>query len=112
MEGPLSDQWADVRLFGSGYRSRHYHPRIPNRQTRRHRIARGNAQHRSGAKFQICLASMLETASIWLHALPVGWMAVVVFGATYLTALVIHAVVSTLATFGWVHSLKAVSPGM
>src|SRR5215469_17158700 len=57
MEGPLSDQWADVRLFGSGYRSRHYHPRIPNRQTRRHRIARGNAQHRSGAKFQICLAS-------------------------------------------------------
>jgi hypothetical protein len=55
---------------------------------------------------------MLETASIWLHALPVGWMAVVVFGATYLIALVIHAVVRTLATFGWVHSLKAVSPGM
>ena len=54
--GPAADV-AGVRLFGSGYRSRHYHPRIPNRQTRRHRIARGNAQHRSGGKFQICLAS-------------------------------------------------------
>ena len=33
MEGQLSDQWASVRLFGSGYRSHHYHHRIPNRQT-------------------------------------------------------------------------------
>jgi hypothetical protein len=39
MEGQLSHQWPGVRLFGSGYRSRHYHPRIPNRQTR-WRIAR------------------------------------------------------------------------
>src|SRR5215472_15171422 len=59
MEGQLSDQWAGVRLLGSGYRSRHYHPRIPNRQARQHRIARGNARHRSGRKFQICLASLM-----------------------------------------------------
>src|SRR6516162_5111703 len=57
MEGQLSDQWAGVRLLGSGYRSRHYHPWIPNRQARQHRIALGNARHRSGRKFQICLAS-------------------------------------------------------
>src|SRR5215471_16674438 len=58
MEGQLSDQWAGVRLLGSVYRSRHYHPWIPNRQARQHRIARGNARHRSGRKFQICLASI------------------------------------------------------
>ena len=38
--GQLSHQWAGVRLFGSGYRSRHHHPRVPNRQTRWHQIAR------------------------------------------------------------------------
>jgi hypothetical protein len=56
-DGQLSHQWAGVRLFGSGYRSRHLHPRVPNRQTRWHQIARQTLNTDPGGKFQICLAS-------------------------------------------------------
>jgi hypothetical protein len=36
--------------------------------------------------------------SDWLHALPVVWMALMVFGATYLVAAGIYFAVSRLAT--------------
>ena len=50
--------------------------------------------------------------SDWLHALPVVWMAVVVFGLTYLVAAAIYAAVVSLAARGYARSFKAVSPGM
>jgi|SRR5438309_6084332 len=50
--------------------------------------------------------------SDWLHALPVVWMALMVFGATYLVAAGIYFAVSRLATGGRARSFKAVSPGM
>lgn len=36
--------------------------------------------------------------SDWLHNLPVAWMAVVIFGVTYLIAVAIYTVVMALAT--------------
>jgi hypothetical protein len=48
----------------------------------------------------------------WLHNLPVVWMAVVVFGATYLVAAAINAVVTSLAVGERARSFKAVSAGM
>ena len=50
--------------------------------------------------------------SDWLHNLPLPWMAVVVFGATYLVAGSIHFVVGALAGGDRTRSFKAVSPGM
>jgi hypothetical protein len=50
--------------------------------------------------------------SDWLHALPVGWMAIVVFGGTYLVAAAIHWLVLGLATGERARALKGVSPGM
>jgi hypothetical protein len=50
--------------------------------------------------------------SDWLHALPVVWMALMVFGATYLVAAGIYFAVSRLAAGGRARSFKAVSPGM
>ena len=55
---------------------------------------------------------MLQFASNWLHALPLGWMAVVVFGGTYVVAVVIYAIVRGLATPERARSFKAVSSGM
>ena len=48
----------------------------------------------------------------WFHELPVPWMALLVFGITYLLALGIHAGVATLARTGRAKSFKSVSPGM
>src|SRR6266852_4458986 len=48
----------------------------------------------------------------WLHNLPVVWIALVVFGATYLVTAVIYAVVMVLAAGERARSFKAVSPGM
>jgi len=48
----------------------------------------------------------------WFHELPVAWMALFVFGLTYLLALVIHAGVGRLARRGRGKTFKAVSPGM
>src|SRR5258705_6916681 len=50
--------------------------------------------------------------SDWFHELPVAWMALLVFGFTYLLALAIHAGVAALAKSGRAKSFKAVSPGM
>jgi hypothetical protein len=50
--------------------------------------------------------------SDWLHALPVVWMALVVFGLTYLVAAAIYVAVVSLAARGYARSFKAVSPGM
>jgi hypothetical protein len=50
--------------------------------------------------------------SDWLHNLPVVWMALVVFGFTYLVAAAIYAVVTVLAVGERARSFKAISPGM
>jgi len=48
----------------------------------------------------------------WLFNLPVPWMALVVFVATYFTAGSIYLVVTRLAVNGRAKAFKAVSPGM
>jgi hypothetical protein len=48
----------------------------------------------------------------WLHNLPIPWMAVVIFGFTYLVAAAIYLVVSLLAVDERARSFKAVSSGM
>jgi hypothetical protein len=50
--------------------------------------------------------------SDWLHDLPVLWMALVVFGITYLFTVLIQAVVGMLAVGERLRAFKAVSPGM
>lgn len=50
--------------------------------------------------------------SDWLLNLPVVWMAVVVFAATYILAASIFWVVTTLAVNDRARAFKAVSPGM
>jgi hypothetical protein len=48
----------------------------------------------------------------WLHNLPVAWMALVIFGFTYLIAAAIYVTVIGLADGERARSFKAVSPGM
>ena len=48
----------------------------------------------------------------WLHTLPLAWMAVVVFGATYVVALLLHLCVAILTAGKAGRSFKALSPGM
>jgi Protein of unknown function (DUF4239) len=50
--------------------------------------------------------------SDWMHNLPVVWMALVVFGLTYLFTAAIYVVVMVLAVGERGRSFKAVSPGM
>ena len=50
--------------------------------------------------------------SDWLHNLPVAWMAMVVFGGTYLVAGSIYLAVNLLAIGERARAFKAVSPGM
>jgi hypothetical protein len=50
--------------------------------------------------------------SDWLHNLPVAWMALVVFGGTYLVAGSIYVAVNLLAMGERARAFKAVSPGM
>jgi Protein of unknown function (DUF4239) len=50
--------------------------------------------------------------SDWLHDLPVPWMALVIFGFTYLLAAVIYGVVATLAAGPLGKSFKSISVGM
>jgi hypothetical protein len=50
--------------------------------------------------------------SDWIHALPLGWMAILIFGITFLTAAVIHRVVQSLAAGDRVRVFKTVSPGL
>jgi Protein of unknown function (DUF4239) len=53
-----------------------------------------------------------KNMSDWLHNLPVVWMALVVFGFTYLVAAVIYAIVTVLAVAERARSFKAISAGM
>jgi hypothetical protein len=55
---------------------------------------------------------MVQSASDWLHSLPLAWMAVVLFGVTYLVAVVIFAIVRALAIPKRARSFKTVSPVM
>src|SRR5262245_61280916 len=50
--------------------------------------------------------------SNWLHNLPIVWMALVVFGFTYLLAAGIHVFVIALAKGEQARAFKAISPGM
>jgi hypothetical protein len=50
--------------------------------------------------------------SDWLHGLPLGWMALVVFGATGLVTAAIHWIVLRLATDERARTFKGVSPGL
>ena len=50
--------------------------------------------------------------SDWLLNLPVIWMSLVVFGATYLFAAALYALITALATTERAGALKAISPGM
>src|SRR5256714_13035953 len=50
--------------------------------------------------------------SDWFHELPVSWMALLVFGFTYLLALAMQAGVAALARSGRAKSFKAASPDM
>src|SRR5215831_13104605 len=50
--------------------------------------------------------------SDWLHSLPVAWMALLVFGVTYLLAAAIYAVVTVLSAGERAKSFKSISPGM
>src|SRR2546428_13516636 len=50
--------------------------------------------------------------SDWLHSLPVLWMAVLVFGFTYLITAGIYAVITVLAVGERARSFKAISPGL
>jgi hypothetical protein len=48
----------------------------------------------------------------WLYNLPVWWIALVVFAATYVVAAVVYWVVTRLAVDGRARAFKALSPGM
>jgi hypothetical protein len=50
--------------------------------------------------------------SDWLHSLPVVWMAVVIFVATYVVTFAIYWIVQRLAVGERVKGFKAVSPGL
>ena len=50
--------------------------------------------------------------SDWLHSLPVLWMAILVFGFTYLITAGIYAVISVFAVGERARSFKAISPGL
>lgn len=50
--------------------------------------------------------------SDWLHNLSVPWMAFIVFGFTYLVAILIFAGIAILSTKARATSFKSISPGM
>ena len=50
--------------------------------------------------------------SDWIHALPLGWMALVVFGGTALGTAAIYWIVMRLATDERARAFKGVSPGL
>ena len=50
--------------------------------------------------------------SDWLHGLPVLWMAILVFGFTYLVTAGIYAVITVFAVGERARSFKAISPGL
>jgi ABC-type multidrug transport system fused ATPase/permease subunit len=48
----------------------------------------------------------------WFHDLPVLWVALTVFGVTYVIAIAIYKIVTILAVGERLHAFKAVSPGL
>src|SRR5215510_2816005 len=50
--------------------------------------------------------------SDWIHALPLGWMAILIFAATFLVAAVIHWIIQSLAVGDRARMFKGISPGM
>src|SRR5215471_4564444 len=50
--------------------------------------------------------------SDWIHGLPLGWMAILIFGGTFLSAAVILLVVHSFAVGDRARAFKAVSPGL
>ena len=48
----------------------------------------------------------------WFLNLPVPWMALIVFAATFLIAGAVYLVVTRLADTEWATAFKAVSPGL
>ena len=50
--------------------------------------------------------------SDWIHTLPVVWMAVVIFGGTYLGAVAIYSLVMALAVGERARAFKGISPGL
>jgi hypothetical protein len=50
--------------------------------------------------------------SDWIHDLPLVWMALLIFGLTYLSSAAVYAVVSALSVGERARAFKAVSPGM
>jgi len=54
----------------------------------------------------------LEDMSDWLHDLPLLWMAIAVFGFTYLVTAAIYAIVTLLAVGERARSFKTISPGL
>src|SRR5688572_7675033 len=50
--------------------------------------------------------------SDWIHALPVGWMALLIFGGTFLVTAAIYWVVLRLATGERLRAFKGISPGL
>ena len=50
--------------------------------------------------------------SDWLHNLPVGWMALLIFGFTYVLTFGIYLIVSLTAHGERARSFKAISPGL
>ena len=50
--------------------------------------------------------------SDWVHSLPLGWMALVVFGGTALGTAAIYWIVMRLATEDRARAFKGVSPGL
>ena len=50
--------------------------------------------------------------SDWIHALPLGWMALVVFGGTALVTAAVYWIVMRLATEDRARAFKGVSPGL
>ena len=58
------------------------------------------------------ITSREKDMSDWLHSLPVLWMAILVFGFTYLITAGIYAVISVFAVGERARSFKAISPGL
>jgi len=50
--------------------------------------------------------------SNWRHSLPVLWMAILVFGFTYLVTAGIHAAIAVFAVGERARSFKAIAPGL
>jgi hypothetical protein len=53
-----------------------------------------------------------KSMSEWLHSLPTLWMALLVFGFTFLVTAAIYAVVAVFAVGERARSFKAISPGL